>query len=52
MTGSLWALATLPAIAVALHLRTLAEERMLRTELPGYEDYARRVRWRCAPGIW
>ena len=52
ITGSLWALAMLPPIFLALHLRTLGEEAMLRTELEGYEDYARRVRWRYAPGIW
>ena len=52
MTGSLWSLAALPVLGALLHLRTLGEERMLRTELAGYEDYARRVRWRYAPGIW
>jgi protein-S-isoprenylcysteine O-methyltransferase Ste14 len=52
MTGSLWALAAVPVLSVFLHLRTLGEEKMLRTELDGYEAYARRVRWRYAPGIW
>ena len=52
MTGSLWALATLPPIFLALHLRTLGEEAMLLAELEGYEDYARRLRWRYAPGVW
>lgn len=52
MTGSLWTFATLPLIALPLHLRTLGEEKMLRAELKGYEDYARRVRWRYAPGVW
>jgi protein-S-isoprenylcysteine O-methyltransferase Ste14 len=32
--------------------RTVAEDRMLRTELPGYDAYARRVRWRLLPGVW
>jgi protein-S-isoprenylcysteine O-methyltransferase Ste14 len=52
MTGSLWGLAALPVMGALLHLRTLGEEQMLRSELAGYEDYARRVRWRYAPGIW
>jgi protein-S-isoprenylcysteine O-methyltransferase Ste14 len=52
MLGSWWGLAVLPAIVAALTIRTLGEERMLRTELEGYEDYARRVRWRYAPGVW
>ena len=28
------------------------EERMLRRELSGYDEYARRVRFRLIPGIW
>jgi protein-S-isoprenylcysteine O-methyltransferase Ste14 len=32
--------------------RTLAEDRLLRAELPGYEAYAQRVRWRLIPGLW
>lgn len=32
--------------------RTLGEDRLLRRELPGYEDYAQQVRYRVAPGIW
>jgi protein-S-isoprenylcysteine O-methyltransferase Ste14 len=32
--------------------RTVIEERMLRAELPGYTEYAARVRWRLLPGIW
>jgi protein-S-isoprenylcysteine O-methyltransferase Ste14 len=32
--------------------RVVTEDRVLRTELPGYEAYAGRVRWRLVPGIW
>jgi protein-S-isoprenylcysteine O-methyltransferase Ste14 len=32
--------------------RAVSEDRVLQTELPGYADYARRVRWRLVPGIW
>ena len=28
------------------------EDRVLLAELPGYRDYAERVRWRLLPGIW
>src|SRR5471032_2230768 len=52
MTGSWWGVAALPSLGAGLHLRTLGEEKMLRAELEGYEDYARRVRWKYAPGIW
>jgi protein-S-isoprenylcysteine O-methyltransferase Ste14 len=33
-------------------IRTVLEDRMLRDELEGYADYALRVRWRLAPGLW
>jgi protein-S-isoprenylcysteine O-methyltransferase Ste14 len=32
--------------------RIVLEERMLRAQLPGYEAYAREVRWRLLPGVW
>lgn len=41
-------LALLPIIAIFVR-RTLFEDRMLRQELPGYADYAGRVRWRVIP---
>jgi protein-S-isoprenylcysteine O-methyltransferase Ste14 len=33
-------------------LRTALEDRTLQAELPGYADYAQRVRFRLVPGIW
>ncbi len=50
--GSWWALVPGAGIAVLFVIRTTLEDRMLRTELSGYEDYARRVRYRLWPGIW
>jgi len=32
--------------------RAVTEDRILHAELPGYRDYAGRVRWRLLPGIW
>lgn len=52
MLGSWWGLLIVPPAVAALAWRTLGEEAMLRAELPGYDDYARRVRWRYAPGLW
>ncbi|MBS0334707.1 MAG: isoprenylcysteine carboxylmethyltransferase family protein, partial [Proteobacteria bacterium] len=52
MLGSWWGLALVPLAVAGLAWRTLGEEAMLRTELAGYDDYARRVRWRYAPGLW
>ena len=50
--GSWWALVPAAATAAILVARTALEDRMLRAELPGYEAYARRVRWRLVPGVW
>lgn len=35
-----------------LAVRIIVEERMLRTRLAGYGEYASRVRWRLVPGVW
>lgn len=35
-----------------LAYRVVSEDRVLRAELPGYGDYAERVRWRLLPGLW
>jgi len=32
--------------------RTALEDRMLRRELPGYDAFATRTRWRIVPGVW
>lgn len=52
VAGSLWGLVVAPIAMAAVGWRALGEERALMSELPGYEDYARRVRWRFAPGVW
>jgi protein-S-isoprenylcysteine O-methyltransferase Ste14 len=47
-------LAVVPAllIAVLLVVRTSLEDRMLKTELAGYREYASRVPERLIPGVW
>jgi len=50
--GSLWALIPAALASAGLVVRTVWEDRLLRTELPGYQDYARRIRWRLVPGLW
>jgi protein-S-isoprenylcysteine O-methyltransferase Ste14 len=52
LLGSAWGLALAPAWYLLLALRIPLEERVLRENLPGYDDYARRVRWRLLPGVW
>lgn len=50
--GSWWAV--LPALlsSLLLVIRTRWEDETLQAELPGYRDYAQRVRTRLLPGIW
>jgi protein-S-isoprenylcysteine O-methyltransferase Ste14 len=50
--GSWWGLATVPILALLFGIRIGIEEQTLRTGLDGYDDYARRVRWRLIPLIW
>ena len=51
--GSLIAAAFLIVISLPFLLyRVINEDRTLQAQLPGYADYARRVRWRLVPGIW
>ena len=52
LLGSWWGLALSPFFAVLFAIRTRIEEAALMTELPGYADYAARVRYRLVPGLW
>jgi protein-S-isoprenylcysteine O-methyltransferase Ste14 len=50
--GSLWAIIPAGVVVCLLVVRTALEDRTLQGELPGYRDYAQRVRYRLFPGIW
>ena len=50
--GSGWAFLPVGLVCLGLAIRAALEDRMLRKELPGYEDYARRTRCRLIPGLW
>ena len=50
--GSVWGVATLGIFFAAIVVRTALEDRTLRRELPGYGQYALRVRRRLVPGLW
>lgn len=52
LLGSLWALIPGITAAVCMISTTLSEDRMLQAELPGYQDYVRKVGYRLVPGIW
>jgi protein-S-isoprenylcysteine O-methyltransferase Ste14 len=49
---SLWTYLSAAFIAIVLFVRTDLEDRMLKQELPGYREYARKTRYRLLPGIW
>lgn len=50
--GSWWAGLLLLPVLAAFTRRTLLEDQMLHDELPGYREYAARVRSRIVPGIF
>lgn len=50
--GSWLGLVPLLVLAVVFVHRTSLEDAMLRAELPGYADYAARVRYRLIPGVY
>ena len=52
MFGSVWALAVSGVIAILFVCRTALEDRTLRRELPGYEQFAEVTRYRLIPGVW
>jgi len=52
LLGSWWAFLPAGGAALTLIARTALEDRMLRRELSGYEEYTRKVRFRLLPGIW
>ncbi len=52
LLGSLWGLAGLVLFAPLLAARALGEEALLMDGLEGYRDYAAKVRFRLAPGVW
>lgn len=52
LLGSVLAIGVGGAIGVLIVVRTALEDRMLLTELGGYQDYAARVRYRLVPHVW
>jgi protein-S-isoprenylcysteine O-methyltransferase Ste14 len=50
--GSWWALIPAAMAGAVMIRRTALEDKMLHEELPGYAEYAQRVRYRLLPGIW
>ena len=50
--GSVWTLIPAVVAVIIAVIRTALEDQTLQEELPGYRDYARRVRYRLIPGIY
>lgn len=50
--GSMWTLALAALIATLFLWRTALEDRTLRLELAGYEEYTHVTRYRLMPGLW
>ncbi len=47
-------LSVIPSVLVIVYLmhRTVLEEQLLSANLPGYDDYKQKVRFRWLPGVW
>jgi protein-S-isoprenylcysteine O-methyltransferase Ste14 len=50
--GSLWTLIPAILIVISIIIRTALEDKTLQEKLPGYKEYAEKVRYRLIPGIW
>ena len=50
--GSVWCLLVFLAYPAIISKRLLDEERFLLEELPGYDEYMKKVKWRLVPFIW
>ena len=52
MLESWWAVIPGLLAGLMMVIRTIYEDRMLIADLPGYAEYALRVRYRLLPGVW
>ena len=50
--GSAWSFAPITMLMATFIVRTMLEDGALRRELPGYEEYCTRTRYRLVPGVW
>ena len=52
LLGSWWGLLLCPVLLGLLVWRTALEDRMLKNQLAGYDEYAQNVRYRLIPRLW
>jgi protein-S-isoprenylcysteine O-methyltransferase Ste14 len=50
--GSWYSIIPMVAMVLLMIRRTAIEDRFLHEHLPGYADYAQRVRYKLLPGVW
>ncbi len=50
--SSIWLILPMVLVMAASVVRTALEDRTLREELPGYEEYTQVTKYRLVPGIW
>ena len=50
--GSYWGLIPIGLIGVVLYFRITDEEKLLKEELDGYEEYMKQIKYRIIPKIW
>jgi protein-S-isoprenylcysteine O-methyltransferase Ste14 len=52
LLDSKWAFIPVAVLLIVTIIRTKLEDKMLQAELPGYSDYAAKVKYRLFPGVW
>ena len=50
--GSIWGFVPIGIIILIFIVRTALEDKTLRNELPGYEEYAKQTQYKLVPYIW
>lgn len=52
LLNSVWAFIPAILLGIVMVIRTALEDKTLQAELPGYNEYTRRTRYRLLPWIW
>lgn len=52
IVGSMVSLIIVVIVVIAMIVRTSLEDKLLRAELDGYAEYAKKTKYRLFPGIW
>jgi protein-S-isoprenylcysteine O-methyltransferase Ste14 len=52
MMGTLWAFIPTVIMIAGIVVRTHLEDNLLQAELPGYQEFSKKIRFKLFPGIW